>query len=67
MIQTNVNAIQNAFQKINKTAYSIATNNIDKLPENMVNLIINQRDVEANTKVIKSYDEMLGTIIDTFA
>ena len=66
-IQTNVNAIYNAFNRINKTAESIASRNLDRLPEDMVNLIVDQRDVEANTKVIKTYDQLLGTIIDTFA
>ena len=66
-VQTNVNAIQNAFSRINKTAESIAKGNLDKLPEDIVNLMINQRDVEANTKVIKTYDELVGSIINTFA
>ena len=66
-VSNNLNAIQQIYGKINKTAKSIASNNLDRLPEDMVNLMVNQREVEANLKVIKTNDELIGTIIDTFA
>ncbi len=66
-ISTNLNAIQNEFQKINKSAYNIAKRDLEKLPEDFVNMMVSQRDVEANLKVIKTYDELLGSIIDIYA
>jgi len=64
---TNLNAIRNTYGKIDKAAKNIATKKLENLPEDMVNLITGQREVEANLKVIKTENELLGTIIDTFA
>ncbi len=66
-ITSNLYSINRDFQKINKTADDISKSNLERLPEDIVNLIESQRDVEANLKVIKTESELLGTIIDTYA
>ncbi len=66
-VSYNINAIQNAYKNINKSAENIATGKLERLPEDMVNLMINQRDIEANLKVVKTYDQLLGSVIDIFA
>ncbi len=66
-ISSSLYGIQNAYKKINKSAENIANSKLENLPEDMVNLMEGQREVEANLKVIKTNDELLGTIIDTFA
>ena len=66
-ISSNLYSINRDFQKINRTAEDIAKSNLERLPEDIVNLIESQRDVEANLKVIKTEDELLGTIIDIYA
>ncbi len=66
-VSSSLYGIQNAYKKINKSAENIALNKLENLPEDMVNLMTGQREVEANLKVIKTNDELLGTIIDIFA
>ena len=66
-ITNNLNSIYKAYENINKSSENIAAGKLEQLPEDMVSLIINRKDIEANLKVVKTYDEVLGTIIDIFA
>lgn len=75
--------IQSALQGINSNKLSMTkhanristagqpiSSNSDKnisLPEEIVGLMQSQRGIEAEAAVIRTADEMLGTLIDTFA
>ncbi len=49
---------------INRIAENIASNGVNNLEENFVDLIENENNFKANIKVIQTKDEMLGSLLD---
>ncbi len=57
--------MRRGLEKVNGAAGSIASGEGD--PGSFVDLIVGQRTYEMNAKVLKTGDEMLGTLLDVLA
>lgn len=60
-----ISGVQRGQALVAQAAQSISEGEID--PQNMINLIEGQRTVEANLAVMRTEDEILGTILNTKA
>ncbi len=69
-LQTGIAGINNGLDGMRRNATEIAratTGNGADIPHALVDLRTNQHQVEASVKVIKSADEMLGSLLDVRA
>ncbi|WKE65874.1 flagellar biosynthesis protein FlgE [Gallaecimonas kandeliae] len=64
-IQSGINLQLTAQQRASDAAYTLARGNVDVEP--LMQLEVAKQESGAAAKVIKTADEMLGTIIDTTA
>lgn len=64
-----VAAISRAEGTVAEVAHRVANpeRSLESLPRDTVELITSQRSFEANVAVIRTADQMLGTLVDTFA
>lgn len=63
-----VNGVAAGFDRLNQAAAGIARDGDgDQVAGNMVDLMRAKNEVRTNLAVIKSADEMTGTILDLFA
>jgi len=62
-ISSNVNTIQSQQTMLNTSANNMQKNNAD-LSKEIPNQIVIQNVVEVNANVIKTKDDMLGTLLD---
>lgn len=70
--ETALSGIQNSLKKLNQSAQEVASASVRRtepteLVEPLVDAIEAQRALEASAKVLKRTDQMLGTLLDTFA
>jgi flagellar hook protein FlgE len=64
--------IQSSLKKLNQSAQDVASASVRRtepteLVEPLVDAIEAQRALEASAQVLKRTDQMLGTLLDTFA
>ncbi len=73
LLQTGTTSLQNGIQRANDAAQTIATNTaadtqaLDTLTEAQVELISAENQVQAAAQLVRTGDELLGTVIDTLA
>jgi flagellar basal body rod protein FlgG len=72
VLSVGVTGIQNGVRKAQQAANEIAGANVadrsqDDLTESMVDLKMSEIQVEASAAVVKTADDMLGTLLDTKA
>jgi hypothetical protein len=70
--ETALGGIQTALKKLDQAASEIATAPVRRaepteLVDPLVDALEAQRALEASAKVLQRADEMLGTLLDTFA
>lgn len=66
ILSTGVQAMQTSLNRADKAGGQIATKGIedDNLAKNLIDLKLSELDAKAAANIIKTGDEMLGTIID---
>ncbi len=60
------NGMNNSIKEFNKIAQDIANPNTVDIAKDMVDMIQQKDNFKANAKVVKTYNELMGTIIDIF-
>jgi hypothetical protein len=70
--ESALGGIQTGLRKLNKAANEVATAPVRRtepteLVDPLVDALEAQRALEASAKVLQRTDEMLGTLLDTFA
>ena len=73
VLQIGTTSLQNGIQRANDAAQVIATSTesdsstLDTLTEAQVELISAENQVQAAAQLVRTGDELLGTVIDTLA
>jgi hypothetical protein len=70
--QTALGGVQSSLKKLDQAAHEIATAPVRRtepteLVDPLVDALRAQRALEASAKVLQRADQMLGTLLDTFA
>ena len=69
-LQYALAGIQTGYRDLAQSAHEIATSHSgepEDLVEPLVDALVQQRALEASASIMRRADEMLGTLIDTFA
>lgn len=62
IIGSGLSGMTRATQRVERAAGEIAQGSLD--PKDVVELTLGQREFEANAAVLRTADEMLGTLLD---
>ncbi|MFA7555373.1 MAG: hypothetical protein WCY88_14075 [Spongiibacteraceae bacterium] len=64
-IQSGLSATRTAAENINKAVASERPDTLNDLTKAAVELKVGERQVQASAEVVKTADEVLGTLLDT--
>jgi flagellar basal body rod protein FlgG len=62
MLANAQEGMQRSMEQVNAASESIANGDLD--PGNMIDLMVGQRTYAMNAKLVKTADQMMGTLLD---